>query len=321
LKSLKEDLSSAVGEKVFDSPNQRISLSTFRNHVDEMYGVFSSGNKRYAHWMLVSSTSMCVSCHTQLPQSADRKFGGIGDIKNLSGEKLFEEAEFMFISRRFDSSLAAYTRLIDGYPKNSLSVDSLNTSVRRVLTIYARVRRDPVGGALQFEKLFRNRKLPEFVRNNSKAWMGLFNIWKKEGPIDVEKSSGKDIISFVEKQLKKGLWDKMIEAGDPRAVTNLRVSGVLYEFLHLHPKGEYTPQMLYYLAKTEEALGSDFFFAINELYLKECIEGYPKSSIAKDCYKEYEEGVTVSYSGSSGTHIPADVQKNLRRLRIMVYGK
>jgi hypothetical protein len=321
LNSLEKEIKGAMKGKVFASPGQKISLESFQTHVSEMKNVFDSGNKAYAHWMLVSSTSLCMSCHTQLPQSKDSKFGMVSDYTGLSADKIFGEAEFNFISRRFDLALKGYMMLIDGYSKNQLAPELLDRSVRRVVSIYARVKRDPVGGSLQFERLYKNKNLPKFIQDNSKAWMGLFNIWKKEGKDEISKMTGKEVVAFANKHMKKGLWDKMIEAGDPRVVTNLRVSGVLYEYLFQHPTGPETPEILYLLARAEYALGSDFFFSLSDLYLKECIVTYPKSEIAKECYREYEESVVVSYSGSSGTHLPADVQKNLRRLKSMVYSK
>ncbi len=319
--SLNSEIRAAMKDRIFASPAQNIALESFQTHVNEMKTVFESGNKSYAHWMLVSSTSLCMSCHTQLPQTTDSKFGSVTDYTGLSPEKIFSEAEFNFILRRFDLALKGYLLLIDRYSNKNLTAEILDRSVKRVVSIYARVKRDPVAGALQFERFYKNKDLPIVVQNNAKEWLEHFNIWKKEGLDDVSKMSAKQVIDFAYQHIKVGNLDNRVEARDPTVVTNLRVSGVLHEYLFQHPKGPETPDILYLLAKTEYALGPFFFFSLSDLYLKECMVTYPKSTIAKLCYKDYEEHLVLSFSGSGGTHLPADVQNNLRLLKALTHSK
>ncbi len=319
--SLNDEIVAAMKYRVFASPAQNIVLESFQTHVSEMKTVFESGNKSYAHWMLASSTSLCMSCHTQLPQTTDSKFGAVTDYTGLSPEKIFGEAEFNFILRRFDLALKGYLMLIDGYSNKNLTTEILDRSVKRVVSIYARVKRDPAAGALQFEHFYKNKNLPPIVQNNAKEWMEHFNIWKKEGLDDVSKMSAKQVIDFAYQHIRDAHLDKQVEARDPTVVTNLRVSGVLYEYLFQHTKGPETPDILYLLAKTEYALGPTFFFSLSDLYLKECILNYPKSKIAKQCYKDYEEHVVLSFSGSGGTHLPTDAQNNLRHLKALTHSK
>jgi hypothetical protein len=316
---LDTEISNAMHNRVFASPSQKIVIESFQTHVNEMKKVFDSGNKSYAHWMLVSSTSLCMSCHTQLPQSTDATFGSVADYQGLSPEKIFEEAEFNFMLRRFDLALKGYRLVIDGYANQNFDPLLLDRSVNKVVSIFARVKRDPVGGSLQFERLYKKPHLPQVLRENAHAWMTHFNIWQKEGLDDVANMSGKQVIDFAYRHLKNHPAVDMTEARDPSVVTHLRVSGVLYEYLSQHPKGPETPEILYLLAQTEKTLGSTFFFSLSDLYLKECIVSYPHSKIAKQCYKDYEDSVVVSYSGSGGTHVPADVQSNLLRLKSLVH--
>ena len=47
---------------------------------------------------------------------------------------------------------------------------------------------------------------------------------------------------------------------------------------------------------------------------------FTNSPTAKKCYEQYRTNAIISYSGSSGTHLPADVQQELREWSIKVYG-
>ena len=316
-----KDIAQAEKEGVLGSALHKVSMEAFYDHMQELGVVFDRGNKKYAHWMLNSMTSLCVSCHTQLPQAGQPDLAETDNYKKLSGERLFREAEFYFVTRRFDLAESGFRKAIKNYPENKLGIDDLETAVRRTLAIYARIKRDPVLGAARMKEILGNKKLPKFLRKNVSAWMGLFNRWEKEGKIDVDEVTSQELLKFAKEKLKPDLWDKMVDAGDPQVVTFLRVSGLLYEYLFKHPKDKYTPNMLLLLARCEQKLKNEFFFSLGDLYLRECIVKYPKSAAAKECYKEYEESVIASYSGSSGTHLPSDVKQSLRALKAKVYGK
>jgi hypothetical protein len=66
-------------------------------------------------------------------------------------------------------------------------------------------------------------------------------------------------------------------------------------------------------------LDQDFFMDFDRMYLRTCIQEYPKSPIAKKCYNLLEESIYLGYSGSSGTHIPLDVMKELNRFKKRIY--
>ncbi|NJM09967.1 MAG: hypothetical protein HC883_03500 [Bdellovibrionaceae bacterium] len=51
------------------------------------------------------------------------------------------------------------------------------------------------------------------------------------------------------------------------------------------------------------------------MYYTACIEKVPHSGLAEQCFKAYEESITLGYSGSSGTHIPSAVRKHLNNLK------
>lgn len=76
--------------------------------------------------------------------------------------------------------------------------------------------------------------------------------------------------------------------GDKNMVPQLYVSGILYEYVQLHPVSEIGAGIYYWLAKCEKKLSKNFFFPVAEFYLKECIERFPLSLEAKLCFNELE---------------------------------
>jgi hypothetical protein len=153
------------------------------------------------------------------------------------------------------------------------------------------------------------------LKKNLAAWEGLFRKQLNTKLPDPKNSSDREIRSFVETELKKGLWDSLIEANNPRLVTNLTVSGILYEYLQASPKSKIKPEILYWLALCDRNISNNFFYSLADLYLKECMYSFASSPIAKKCFKDYETNLIISYSGTSGVNLPADVSKELKTLR------
>ena len=67
------------------------------------------------------------------------------------------------------------------------------------------------------------------------------------------------------------------------------------------------------------SLDQDLFIGFDGAYLKSCMQRSPQAAVAKQCYSLYEESVYLGFTGSSGTHIPADIEKELAELRAVIY--
>ena len=76
---------------------------------------------------------------------------------------------------------------------------------------------------------------------------------------------------------------------------------------------------LYWLAVSDRVLEYRFYYSLADMYLKQCMLEYTDDPIAQSCYREYENYIAFSYSGSSGTHIPADVAAELKTLKAKVF--
>ena len=59
----------------------------------------------------------------------------------------------------------------------------------------------------------------------------------------------------------------------------------------------------------------------DEPLARECIVNYPAHPFAEKCYYEFESETVLSYSGSSGTHVPKDVRDDLKELKKLIESK
>lgn len=318
LKDTSESVQTAIKQHDLKKPLMQISGEVLSTQFRDAERAFNTGHKAYSRWMVNSSLSICMSCHTQVPK-INQPFDSLFDMNNFKDK--FDQAELRFVLRNYDKALPMYNGLINEYPGNKISVDKLETALKRKIAIFARIKRSPAEAIASLEKDYANKNIPPYLHKNIESWLALFRMWSKEKDPNISKATDKEILTFVEKQMKKQTWDKFQESSNPRAVSYLRVSGVLYDYLYSHPKTKIIPEILYYLAICDRELNNNFFYSLAELYLKECVMKYPTTRIAKKCFIQYEEIITSSFTGSAGTDIPEDVKQELKNMSEKIYKK
>jgi hypothetical protein len=104
-------------------------------------------------------------------------------------------------------------------------------------------------------------------------------------------------------------------------VDHLLISGLLSNYLFKKPKSPQAPEMNYWIGKSEKYLKREHFFGSGDLFFKQCVERYPENSIAAKCLEEYKGSLVFEFSGSSGTHIPDEVKKELDDLTKLLKSK
>lgn len=295
--------------------NFKFSRYVLEEHIADAERAFRLGNKSYVRWQLQSTVSLCMSCHLQMP-TATRAFEEFQSLKMYSSN--FDQAEFLFATRDFDKAFSLYNRILNEYPDNKVKIDQIETALERELAYFSRIKRDPKE-ALRYLKLYQgNKKLPEHLQRNIAAWISQLELWSKGPDLDLATATEAQVLEFAKKNID-GKWTKaMSQANNPNLVRDLRVSGLLFEYLQGHPSSKITPEILYWLAICERSISTGFIYPLADLYLRECMIRYSSSPIAKTCFKEYEEQTVAGYTGSSGINVPPEVLRELNRLRKIV---
>jgi hypothetical protein len=308
-------------------PGFKPSLETINTHIQDTIDSVNSKSKVFAHARLKAMTALCVSCHTGISEKVARNAFGeaIASVKRDQFESDFQFANYLFLVRRFTEAKTYYefaireaTSKVEKAAKN-VQVDDkvvngdIYTSLRRVLSIYTKISLKPER-AIDFLNKYKNDKsISRFTKTDINQWLTSLEKWKK---FDI--NSMKNINDFINKNLKplEDAKDK-VNSGE-HDITLLISSGVLTKFLNDNPSTDLTPSILYWLAVAEHRLSTTYFFSLSDLYLKECINQFPKSDYAKKCYQEYEDNLVFGYSGSSGTDIPKEERQELDRLKALM---
>ena len=304
--------------KELQNPAYHISGRALDEHFKQIDSVFRSGNKSYARWMLSATPYACASCHTQLP-NAPAPLWEIDGPQIDGGPK--ENADFLFATRNYKGAESLYTSLIRSFPGKLLpgqafGTSELESSLRRKLTIFVRVRQDFKAAVESFETDLKNPNLPQSAKTVVEQWLVQLKKLAKSGASS-ESPSSTSVLKRAEAVLDN-LPRGFVAPTSPKLVDILDVAGKLYRALQANPADSTTPSLLYCLGVADLTQNNEFFFSLGTTYLKECIRGYPKSPVAKRCFGEYEMEIKNLYTGTRGTDIPSEVQEEVVEFRNLV---
>lgn len=312
LNGLSQAVKSSEHDPMLNQGNYKFTRKVLEEHVLETERVFRLGNKSYARWMMNSTLGICMGCHTQVP-TTERRFAVFVKPDYFTDEA--DRADFLFATKNFEGARQIYKKLVKNYPANHVSTDNLEKSVRREFLYQLRIQRDYASAYNSLTEFQKNLELPEFLRRYLSDWEHQLSEWKKSGGPDISKLKENDLILFAKQNVSLEKAPKKIESSDPMFISNLIVSGVLFEYLQRNPQSKVTPEVFYWLAVIDRQLSQSMFYSLADMYLKECMLKYPEHSIATKCYDEYEAEVLYRYSGSSGVHVPQEVLSELKNLK------
>ena len=277
---------------------------------------FKLGNKDYAHWRLKEITSLCIDCHSRMPISHASSFqNGELTIDETKFENIYNLGIAQLIVRRYTDAKGSFTRSIqDKLIKKEIK--DLILPFKQILLIDAKVYKNP-DNLIAFMGEYKSREdLPEEVRNSISTWLVRLKHWKGNKLLAVGLKSDKEVERFIAKELAP-LKKKSIYGGG-YDVDLLIASGLLSNYFFENPTSAKAAEISYWLGWAEKYLKRENFFGSGDLFLKQCIKHYPKNPTAKKCLEEYKDSVEFEFSGSGGTSIPKDVQKELDDLEKLI---
>ncbi len=296
--------------------NQTFSTRMNYDLLNQQLLFLSIGARRYGgnslRLMLTESFALCMSCHSE--DSVQRNFFSEDSIKTLAPG--FIKAEFLFIVRDYADAQDEYIAFLQ--TKSSLTHDPNRlTALERLLVLIARTSATMDTGErvlLQASNAaidgYESRLLADWRSALSAILQGAMK------PIDPLHLRIEDFAAFIEQVMPEiratNGWQK-------QQVYWVVLRGYLNRFINQHKQTIEMPKLLYWLALADRSLQYKFYDTLSRLYLLECITGYPDHPYARQCFDEYELVMIVSYSGSAGLTIPAEIQEELDKLRALVY--
>jgi hypothetical protein len=295
------------------------SYSLINENISGSREAFKNGNKDYARWRLKEITTLCLDCHTRLPASYASSFqNGEFTIDKSKFENIYNLGVAQLIVRRYTDAKDSFTRSIqDRIIKKEFG--DIILPFKQILLIDGKVLKNPENLSTFLTEYSTNKALPEDVQRSIAGWLKRLNHWKGNKLLKVGLKTDKEVTRFIAKELAP-LKGKAFYGGE-YDVDLLITSGLLSNYSFENPTSASAPEINFWLGWSEKYLKRENFFGSGDLFLKQCIKRYPTNPIAKKCLEEYKESVEFEFSGSSGTSIPKDVQKELDDLAKLIKTK
>lgn len=277
---------------------------------------FKKGKKSYTHWRIKEITSLCIDCHTRMPTSHVPSFKS--EHYSIETTKLTNQYDIgtaQLIVRRYADARKSFINSIEAEIKTK-NEKLIQKSFKQILLIDLKINKDPQKVKSFMLSYLSKKELSSSLKNDIKEWLKGVETVIKKGNYRESFKNEDDIKKFITTQLVP--LEKTSSYDYQHDIQFLEAIGRLYNYLFENPNSSQAPEIAYWIGFIEKRLGRENFFSNGDLFLKQCIKRYPQTPSAKKCLKEYEESIEFEFTGSSGTHLPPEVLKELEALKGLI---
>lgn len=287
-------------------PGFKQNLTIISDLLDDAFNRFSEGKKEYTRWRLRAAANNCFSCHSTY--HVDLKFQ---DEKNPLLSNTNDQIDFYLATRQIDKAKSALLAQINDptYDIKRLQV------IRKWLVLETRTNANP-NEAISFLNQFKDHaNLPQAEKEEISQWVSALKRWQAEKP--ATKTSVANAANLIKHATKVDNFALI----DIDEVAFLRAVAMLHSLLadNKLPSAQRS-QALLLLGYSYTKLPLFFIDELPEVYLEECIEDYPGTADAKECYQIFKDKIELDATGSAGTNVPSEEIARIKELRDKAYG-
>jgi hypothetical protein len=275
---------------------------------------FDHGEYEAAQFILHRLTDNCFACHAKLPPPQHSRLGerfmASSQIASLS---LQERARLAVATRQFDTALTLYETLFQATITSASDI-GLRGAFEEYLLVAIRVQDDVMRPIIALQKFLQRPDVPPFLRQQLLDWLDAFHGLASTEPDGETLSRARTLIQVGQRRNRF--------PADRRGLVHFVVaSGLLHRYLDAHQADPTQVAEAYYLLGiTESYVSRTLWHAQTEFFLETAIRSAPTSSYAREAFAFLENYLITRYTGSSGLHLPPEVQRHLTELRQVVEG-
>jgi tetratricopeptide (TPR) repeat protein len=263
--------------------------------------------------LVVRMTENCMACHSRVPAEGEPEFSAAltasVERKALSP---VHRARLEIALRQFDRALEIHEQLLSD-PSVLPSALDYTGALTDYLIVALRVKAAPERASAALRKFARRPDLSETLRRALPIWLDALSTLAPDlkGPPSLERAA--DI-------LEMGAALNRYPADRADVVHKVIASSLLYR----HVQGKDVPrdtlaEAFYLIGIGDAFLRRSFERSEAQFYLEQAIRLEPGSELAKVAFAELEAQTLLEYAGSSGLHLPRDVQRWLADLQATAY--
>lgn len=292
------------------SPGFSVTYDLMVKHLHEVEHLYSAGATESAWQRLNATGNFCLGCHSRLPREIQtRAFNwgrqGFG-VEPLNGS--YKDAEFLFLQHQYLPALEMMNRLVRTHEDKNNRKD-LDAIFERKINYYARILRNPKLGIESLEQDLKNPHLPTLIQADIRTWIDGFKNLKVVLEKWPQKPSDMQLLTKAKEIVGAETSERRLALGDSQTIPTLWISGLLYERVFMGGNQPEMAEFLYLLAKAERHLQSLRIYSLADVYLKQCVELFPKQPIARKCYSDYSVSLKQKYR-----IVPEAIQNSIEAL-------
>ncbi|MGZ5279008.1 MAG: hypothetical protein ACXWC9_03650, partial [Pseudobdellovibrionaceae bacterium] len=272
----------------YRDPTVRFVADQFAQDLQRANRSFLDGRQDYARFQLIKVTSYCVECHTRTRQGPEID-STWGSKMNFQEMEIVDQAEFLIASRKF---LPAFRLLLKSLQStNQTQLGRQEQMAKLALQIAVQYQQDPKMALKVITAVQKNPKTSYYLKTQALSWKESVQKWQQEPERPVT------LLNL------QALFQNRTSEIDTMRV----IPGVL-KILVSNPTGDSLGEALLLAGQAYENISGVSFIEIHENYYRACIRNRPHSAIAQNCLQHLRKSVTAGYSGSSGTHLPVEIE-------------
>lgn len=269
------------------------------------------GHADYAKAVVRSSVAYCIACHTRTKTGVQLPLLTAFN-EPMKKASWIEKIEFQSATRQFDPVVTEVMKQLSNPGTTGISPLDLERASRIALSIAVRVKQDPDRSRFLATSIASSPSASVYLKEGSKQWIKDISEWQESRNQKFETEN--ELIEAAQRLVADQSADKSALSSHSE-VKFLRASVLMHDLLRRFPKSPYTAEALYTIGLSYESLQELGLWSLHEMYFLACIEKVPHTKLAEQCFKRYEQSVTLGFTGSSGIHVPRAVQSHLSRLR------
>lgn len=304
--------SSAIEKHAAQRDQSFIMLSrSLSEELEDVKHRFALGQLEESRYLLMQSTSNCVTCHERLPSARDFPMGQrLGETMNLDELPVDERIHTRLVTRQFDAAMTDLeTAMAD--PRERPSDLDFSGSLVDYLTVGIRVKQDPDRVARHLRTFAKRPDVPRYLRKHVDQWVS--DLEQTKGALD-----SKTPLVAARRLVRRGTPD-----GETRplardtTVPDLVASSLLLRFISRDDVPAVQKAEAFYLLGVAESRGIDSpWIPQAGVHLEFAVRLAPEAPFADSAYDALEEYMYLNYGGVSGeTALPIDITAKLDELR------
>lgn len=305
----------AAAEELEEDDLTAAHLSVRRSLADDATlatDAFVDGRTEGARFLVAQMAEDCFGCHSKLPTEHAFGFGkelmDTDAVRALPPER---RAVVAVAARRFEHALDLYEGILADRSLSAVQI-ALSGVFENYFKVALRVL-DDRPRALRALEIFRERgDLPVHLGDEVEAWVEALRAVPATAPTGLPAARQ----AVREGQLRTDY------PGDRRGLVQfVLASRVLHRYVRSEPDDpEALAEAFYLLGLCETHISPSLWLNEAEDFLESAVRAAPGSPHARRAYATLESVWIAGFTGSSGTHLPVEVERRLQELRGMVEG-